>query len=397
MYYNSFKELQLSALGFGTMRLPLVPGGSGRDIDEAKLQEMVAYAIGHGVNYFDTAAPYHEGVSEIAVGKALSAYPRDSFYLATKYPGHQISDSYDPEATFNEQLKKCGVDYFDFYLMHNVNENSVKTYLDPKWGIHDYFKAQKEQGRIRHLGFSSHGDVPCMEEFLKVYGDIVEFCQIQLNYLDWTLQDAKAKVEFLNSRSIPVWVMESVRGGKLAHFDEKTEAGLKAINPDKSIASWGFRWLQGIEGVTMILSGMSTLEQMEDNVATFESPNPLNEAETAEVFKIADALKSSVPCTGCRYCCDGCPMELNIPRIISLYNEFKVSPSINISMRQEAMGEAGMPSRCIGCGQCAAICPQKINVPELMVTMDAALKTIPSWAEICRQREAAAKALREAK
>ena len=389
MYYNSFKGLELSALGFGTMRLPLIPGGSGRDIDQEKLEEMVKYALEHGVNYFDTAVPYHESMSETAVGKALSKYPRESFFLATKYPGHQISSSYNPEETFEEQLKNCAVDYFDFYLMHNINENSVKTYLDPKWGIHDYFKAQKENGRIRHLGFSCHGDVPCMEEFLEVYGDVVEFCQIQLNYLDWTLQDAKSKCEFLNERKLPIWVMESVRGGKLAHFDEETEAEMKAMNPDKSIASWGFRFLQGIEGVTVILSGMSSLEQMMDNVSTFESPNPLNEEETAEVFKVAEKVKNSVPCTACRYCCDGCPMKLNIPRIISLYNDFKISSSINIAMRQDAMGESGMPSRCIGCGQCSAVCPQKINVPELMVTMDAALKTIPSWAEVCRQREEA--------
>ena len=393
MYYNEFKDLKLSALGFGTMRLPLVPGGCGGDIDEEKFGEMVKYAIEHGVNYFDTAVPYHDSKSETAVGKALSAYPRESFYLATKYPGHQISSSYNPEKTFSGQLKRCGVDYFDFYLMHNVNENSLETYMNPKWGILDYFREQKEQGRIRHLGFSTHGDVPCIKEFLDAYGDIMEFCQIQLNYLDWTLQDAKSKCEFLNSRGIPIWVMESVRGGRLASFDEETEAEMKAMNPEKSIASWGYRWLQGVEGVTVVLSGMSNIDQMKDNVSTFESRNPLTAEETEEAFKVAKKLEAFVPCTGCRYCCDGCPMELNIPKIISLYNDTKVHASMNVAMRHDAMGASGDASRCIGCGQCAAICPQKIKVPELMLTMDEAFKKLPSWAEICRKREAEQKEL----
>lgn len=392
MYYNDFHGIKLSGLGLGTMRLPLIPGGTGKDIDQQKLDEMVAYAIENGINYFDTAWPYHESCSEICVGKALSKFPRDKYYLATKYPGHQITAHYDPEAIFEEQLKKCGVDYFDFYLMHNVNENSLPVYLDPQWGIHDYFMKQKELGRIKHLGFSCHGDVPCIEKYLEVYGDMAEFCQIQLNYLDWTLQDAEAKYNYLTSRGIPVWVMESVRGGKLSSFDEATEARMKAVNPDKSISSWGFRWLQGLDNVTMILSGMSNLEQMADNVATFNERNPLSEEETAIVFAAADTLKSSVPCTGCRYCCDGCPMGLDIPRMITLFNEMKVSSSINISMRHDAMGDSGKAENCIGCGQCAAICPQNLPIPDLMKEMAAKFGELPNWAEVCRQREEAAKA-----
>ena len=392
MYYNNFCGEKLSALGFGTMRFPLLPGGTSKDIDIDAVKEMTAYALENGINYFDTAAPYHEGLSETVIGEVLSAYPRDSFYLADKYPGHQIMSDYNPERIFENQLKKCRVDYFDFYLMHNVNEHSLPTYLNPELGIHDYFKRQKELGKIKHLGFSCHGDVPCMEAFLEAYGDVVEFCQIQLNFLDWTLQDAKAKYEYLCSRNIPVWVMESIRGGRLTHFDEATENKMKALQPDKSIASWGFRWLQGLEGVKMILSGMSSLEQMKDNVSTFSQRSPLSEEESAVVFEAAETLKASIPCTGCRYCCDGCPVGLEIPKIIALYNDLQVYASINISMKLEALGDAGNTSACIGCGQCAAVCPQKISVPELMPVMGDAFGKLPSWAEVCKKREEADRA-----
>lgn len=203
MIYTDFHGEKLSLLGFGTMRLPLVPGGGPADIDEKTTADMVRYAMDHGVNYFDTAYPYHGGMSERVIGRVLKDYDRQSFYLATKYPGHQISDSYDPAAIFEEQLQKCGVEYFDFYLLHNVYEKSIETYTDPRWGIIDYFLEQKKNGRIRHLGFSSHGGVELLESFLSRYGKDMEFCQIQLNYLDWTMQDAKAKCELLRRYSIP--------------------------------------------------------------------------------------------------------------------------------------------------------------------------------------------------
>lgn len=397
VYRTEFKGMSLSGLGFGTMRLPLIPGGKGKDIDQQQVDEMVAYAVEHGVKYFDTAAPYHESYSEISIGKALSKYPRESFCLADKYPGHQIASEYNPKETFEEQLEKCGVDYFDFYLMHNVNENSLPTYLDKKWGIVDYFIEQKKAGRIKHLGFSSHGDIPCLEKYLDAYGEYMEFCQIQLNYLDWTLQDAKAKYEYLTSKGLGVWVMEPVRGGKLAVLSETNEAKLKAIHPDESIPSWAFRFLQGLPNVRMILSGMSSLDQMKDNVSTFEERRPLTEEETQILMDIAEELKSSVPCTGCRYCCDGCPAGLNIPAIIRHYNDAKYYLSMNIGMRLDAMGDSGKPENCIGCGQCAKMCPQGIDVPALMPVMKETFDKLPSWTELCKQREAAAKAAREAK
>lgn len=389
MIYSKFQNKELSLLGFGAMRLPTLEDGT---IDETQVKEMTAYAMEHGVNYYDTAYPYHGGESERVMGRILKEYPRDSFYLATKYPGHQIlSDGYNPAAIFEEQLEKCQVEYFDFYLLHNVNEKSVETYMDPQWGIVDYFKKQKKLGRIKHLGFSTHAQVDCLKEFLDYCGEDMEFCQIQLNYLDWTLQNAKGKYELLTEHNIPVWVMEPVRGGKLAALSEDREAKLKAVCPDASVASWGFRFLQGLPNVQMVLSGMSNLEQMQDNIKTFAERNPLSEEENAMVMEIAESLKDSVPCTGCRYCCDGCPMELDIPMLLSVYNEIRFAPTTNAAIRIEFMAEEKKPSACVACGKCMEICPQNINVPEALKDLAEKLTTIPSWAEICRQREAAAK------
>ena len=389
MMTNDFRGRQLSRLGFGTMRLPTNADGS---IDETQVAEMTAYAIAHGVNYFDTAYPYHGGESERVIGRVLSKYPRDSYYLATKYPGHQISSTgYNPAEIFEEQLQKCGVEYFDFYLLHNVYEKSMEVYLDPQWGIVDYFKEQKRLGRIKHLGFSCHAETKGLKEFLDACGEDMEFCQIQLNWLDWTLQDAKGKYDLLTERNIPVWVMEPVRGGRLAKLGEAEEAKLKALRPDDSIASWGFRFLQGLPNVKMVLSGMSNIEQMMDNVKTVTEDKPLSEEETALLMEIAEGMKDSIPCTACRYCCDGCPAGLDIPGLISTYNEIRFSPAVNVAMRIEFMPEDKKPTACIGCGQCTQMCPQNIDVPGALKDFAEKLSKLPSWAEICRQRELAAK------
>ena len=389
MIIKEFQGKQLSLLGFGAMRLPTLADGT---IDEAQVAEMTAYAIDHGVNYFDTAYPYHGGESERVMGRVLSRYPRESYYLATKYPGHQIiSTGYHPAEIFEEQLEKCGVEYFDLYLLHNVYEKSIEVYRDPQWGIIDYFKEQKRLGRIKHLGFSSHGETACLKEFLDEYGADMEFCQIQLNYLDWTLQDAKGKYELLTERGIPVWVMEPVRGGRLAKLSEDDETKLKALRSEDSIASWGLRFLQGLPNVKMILSGMSNFQQMVDNVKTFTEVAPLSKEETSLLLDIAEGMKDSVPCTACRYCCDGCPVGLDIPTLISTYNEMRCSPNVNAAMKFEFLPEEKKPTACIACGQCVKMCPQGIDVPAALKDLNEKPKTLPSWAEICRQREEAAK------
>ena len=384
MIYTEFQGDRLSMLGFGAMRLPTNPDGS---IDVTATETMIDYAIAQGVNYFDTAMPYHGGMSEVVVGRILGKYPRESFRLADKYPGHQKFSTYDPAATFEQQLKKCGVEYFDYYLLHNVSEASLDTYLDPRWGIIDYFREQRKLGRIRHLGFSTHGRVEMLEQFLADYGNDMEFCQIQLNYLDWTLQDAKTKCDLLNRYRIPIWVMEPVRGGKLAALHPASEARLKALRPDESIAAWGFRFLQGIPNVTMILSGMTTMEHVTDNIRTFESSKPLDETELAVVLDIAEQMKNTIPCTACRYCCDGCPKGLDIPTLIAILNDLRFAPSTNSAMMLEFAPEEQKPSACIACGKCTRICPQNIDVPGALAELAERLKTVPSWAAISKQRE----------
>lgn len=383
MIYNTFREETLSLLGFGAMRLPLLQDGK---IDVNQVRKMVDYALEHGVNYFDTAYPYHNGLSESIIGEALKKYPRDTFKLATKYPGHQVAERYDPDAIFQEQLKKCQVEYFDYYLLHNVYEDSINVYMDSRWGIVDYFVEQKKQGKIKHLGFSAHGGIDVLERFLEYCGDEMEFCQIQLNYLDWTLQDAKGKYELLTKRDIPVWVMEPVRGGSLAKLSDAAIAQLKEERVDESIVAWAFRFLQGLPNVKMILSGMSDLQQMKENIATFERRLPLDEKELQIILDIAEGMKDSIPCTACRYCCDGCPVELDIPMLLSVYNDIRVEPLVNSAMRVEALGEGKGPSACIKCGKCAKSCPQAIDVPTCMEDFEERLSKIPKWVDVSRER-----------
>ncbi len=390
MIYTDFQNKKLSMLGFGAMRLPTKSDGS---IDEKELADMIDYAILHGINYFDTAYSYHGGMSEIALGKVLSKYPREAFFLATKYPGHQISENYNPAEVFENQLKKCRVEYFDFYLLHNVCESSVGIYLDKKLEIIEYFKEQKRLGRIKHLGFSCHARIDTMKDFLNAAGEDMEFCQIQLNWMDWTLQNAKEKVELLNERNIPIWVMEPVRGGKLCKLADIAEDTLHSYRPNESIPAWGFRFLQGIKGVTMILSGMSDMAQIKDNIHTFEEFKPLSYKENEVILGIAEGIKSSVPCTACRYCTAGCPAGLDIPMLIETYNELVFVPTVNSSMRVELLPQEKQPTACIACGKCKQICPQGIDIPATMQALSEKLKEIPKWREISRIREEEAKIL----
>ncbi len=273
----------------------------------------------------------------------------------------------------------------------------MATYLDERWGILEYFKEQKRLGRIRHLGFSCHGRTELLKEFLDAAGEDMEFCQIQLNWLDWTLQDAKGKVELLNRHNIPIWVMEPVRGGRLARLEEAAEAKLKALRPEETIPAWGFRFLQGIPGVTMVLSGMSNMEQMLDNIKTFSSPAPLSEEELNVLLDIAEGMKDSVPCTACRYCTKECPLGLDIPMLIATYNELRFANAMNVSMRLEGMAAEKQPGACLACGKCARMCPQLIDIPGVMKDLAARVEKLPKWADLCRQREEAAAKLKAEK
>ena len=368
MIYREFQGEKLSALGMGAMRLPVVNGDDAR-IDEAAAAAMVDYAMAHGVNYYDTAWGYHNGNSELVMGRALARYPRESYFLADKFPGYDLSNMDKVGAIFEKQLEKCGVEYFDFYLFHNVCEMNIDAYLDPKYGIFDYLTAQKKAGRIRHLGFSAHGSYAVMKRFLEAYGSEMEFCQIQLNYLDWKFQGAKEKVELLQEYNIPVWVMEPLRGGKLASLAPADEEKLQALRPQEGIPAWAFRFLQSIPAVTVTLSGMSNMEQMQANIRTYETEQPLDENEMQTLLGIADAMvgKIALPCTACHYCVSHCPQGLDIPNLLALYNEHCFTDGGFIApMALSAVPEDKRPNSCIGCRSCEAVCPQQIRISEAM-------------------------------
>lgn len=374
MVYKDFQTKKLSALGLGAMRLPLTAGGSNAEIDETKTAEMAAYAMEHGINYYDTAYGYHEGQSEIVMGKILGKYPRESYYLASKFPGYDLSNMGKVEEIFEEQLQKCKVDYFDFYLFHNVYEKNIDPYLDEKNGILKYLLKQKENGRIKHLGFSCHGRYETLKRFLDAYGEHMEFCQIQLNYLDWKLQDAKAKVELLNERQIPIWVMEPLRGGKLTELSEENSQKLKALRPEEEDPAWGFRFLQSIPGVTMVLSGMSNMEQLKENIATYEEEKPLSEKEMEALMEVTDSMLDILPCTACRYCTAHCPKQLDIPMLLSLYNESRYHMGFITKNAVDSLDEAKRPEACIGCRSCEAVCPQQLKISEAMADFAEKLK-----------------------
>lgn len=363
MLYKPFHNLSISQLGMGCMRLPTI--GERGPIDEEKAREIIEYVYEHGVNYFDTAYRYHNGESEKFVGKVLSQYPRDSWYLASKMPGHMMQPGWTPAGIFEDQLARCGVEYFDFYLLHNLCETSIDTYMDEELGILDYLLEQKKAGRIRYLGFSAHARPETMERFL-AWRDCFDFAQIQLNYLDWTLQNAKRKYDILVERGIPVMVMEPCRGGRLASLNEEANAMLKKARPNDSIASWAFRFVKSMPGVQVILSGMTQLDQAADNIKTFSDPTPLTEEEMELLQKAASTLVNLVPCTACRYCCEGCPKNLDIPNLISLYNEVSFDPSPGLAFMVAALKDEEMPSNCIACGECKKVCPQGIDIPEIM-------------------------------
>ncbi len=368
MIYSDFRGEKLSALGLGCMRLPVIDGDDSRP-DFEKTAEMVDYAIEHGVNYFDTAWGYHAGNSETALANALKNHPRESYKLADKFPGYDLGNIGKVREIFEEQLKKCGTDHFDFYLFHNVCEMNINEYLDPKYGIFDYLIEQKKNGRIRHLGFSAHGGMPVLNRFIEAYGEYMEFGQLQVNWVDWRFQNACDKVKLYTEHNIPVWVMEPVRGGKLAALSDKYAQMLKQLRSEASAAEWAFRFLQTLPEVKVTLSGMSNFEQLKENIAVYEQSKPLTEAELAALDKIAVEMISgmTVPCTACRYCTTHCPRELPIPDLLELYNEHRFTGGGFIApMALDAFAEDKRPGMCVGCKSCEAVCPQQIQISEAM-------------------------------
>lgn len=354
-------------LGFGLMRLPEADG----KISHEEVCRMVDACMDAGMNYFDTAYVYHSGLSEVEAGKALVArYPRESFMLATKLPAWELKTKDDRERIFKEQLERSGAGYFDFYLLHSVEEGNINTYemLDCfNWAL-----KKKEEGKIRHFGFSFHGSPELLAETLDKHPE-TEFVQIQLNYLDWenpVVRSGKL-YEILKERNIPMIIMEPVKGGTLASLKPELEEKYKALRPDASIASWAFRFVGSLPGVTTILSGMSNEEQMQDNLNTFAKFEPLSEEEKAVVDEVTKIMMDipQIGCTACKYCCDGCPQEISIPDVfrvintMNLYNEeFRPKQFYN-GLIKSGKGRA---IDCVACGQCESVCPQHLPISTLM-------------------------------
>lgn len=368
MIYKHFHDLSLSALGLGCMRLPTVEGDNSR-IDEAASAQMLRYAMEQGINYYDTAWGYHSGNSETVMGKLLQAYPRESYYLASKFPGFSKENMEKKEEIFERQLEKCQTDYFDFYLFHCVCESNIEDYTDPQYDLMGYLLEQKKKGRIRHLGFSAHCSLETMKRFLDAHGEHLEFGQLQLNWLDWTFQRAEEKVAMLREYGLPVWVMEPVRGGMLASLSESRTETLRALRPEEGTPAWAFRFLQTLPEVTMVLSGMSNMQQLSDNIRTFETEKPLNDEEWAALQGIAGEMleRMPLPCTSCRYCTAKCPQMLDIPAILTQYNQcfFGEEGAGAPALPEELAGDKG-PASCLHCRRCEAACPQQIRISEAM-------------------------------
>ena len=364
----SFNPNEMPKLGFGLMRLPK----QDETIDIAHVCRMVDAYMAAGLNYFDTAYVYHGGKSEVAAGEALvKRYPRDSFYLATKLPAWEMHSADDRDRIFKEQLARAGVDYYDFYLLHSIEEGNIETYERYdcfNWGIQ-----KKAVGKIRHFGFSVHGSPELLERVLDEHPE-TEFVQIQLNYADWenpVVQSGRL-YDILHQRDIPMIIMEPVKGGTLASLRPDLEEKYKALRPDSSIASWAFRFVASLPGVMTILSGMSSEEQMADNLQTFANFEPLTEQERATVDEVRRIMLDvpQIGCTACRYCTDGCPMGISIPDVFRSVNTMKL---YNETFRPKGFynglvnaGKTARASECIACGQCEGVCPQHLPIISLL-------------------------------
>ena len=363
MIYKEFKDgIKLSRLGMGIMRLP-EKNEPGNPIDYEKAKEIIDENIRLGVNYFDTAYIYHNGKSEEFAGKALADYPRDSYYIADKF-NFQAQPNY--KIQFQEQLDRLNMDYIDFYLLHGIQDNFISEILAS--GCIEYFDQLKKEGKIRYLGFSFHGNEENMKKMLAAYA--WDFVQIQLNYYDWEYGNQRRLYEMLTEAQIPVMVMEPVHGGLLARLNEKANILLKEADPNASLASWAMRWIMSLDNVQVVLSGMGNLDQVIDNAKTFSEEKYVSDEEKALLKKAASLLRPdiAVPCTGCRYCCPNCPQKLDIPTLLTAYNDAKADAAwrlVNIT----GLPQEKQPFNCIACGACTKHCPQALPIPETMAEM----------------------------
>ena len=371
MEYVNIEKLdaRVSRLGFGCMRFPVTADGA---IDEPRALAMLDTAYKAGVNYFDTAYFYHNRTSEEFVGRALKAYPRESFYLATKLPMSLINSFEEAKEIYEGQVETMQVEYFDFYLLHCLHTKNWKKVLD--FGLIDFLLEEKKKGRIRRLGFSFHDHYDVFEEIL-TYRDR-DFCQLQLNYMDTDVQAGLKGYELAKARNVPVIVMEPVKGGSLAMLGEELCMPFKQMHPDWSVASWAMRWVKELDNCKVILSGMSSEEQVADNLATFADPKPLTEDDMQTIKKVRGMIEARtfVGCTDCKYCMP-CPFGVNIPQNFAMMNEFaKYSNPGRLNFQWNDMEENERASQCKACGKCETACPQGIPIREKLHEIAARMK-----------------------
>ena len=350
-------------LGFGLMRLPMC----GEQIDLEQTKEMVDLFMDAGFRYFDTAYVYNDGESERAAKAALvERYPRESFYLATKLPGFSAKSKADAEQMFYTSLERTGAGYFDFYLLHSLGADRKKAFED--YDLWNFIAARRKEGLIRHIGFSFHDTADELDKLLTEHTE-VEFVQLQINYIDWESATVQSRLCYETARrhGKPVIIMEPVKGGLLSDLPESAAAPLRAADPTRSISSWAVRFAASLEGVITVLSGMSTVDQVRDNLATMRGFKPFTAQESAAVRAAVDALNAipTIPCTHCSYCTKGCPMNIAIPDIFSACNVETIYG--NHALAQRSYGFAisrshGSAADCIACGQCEAVCPQSLPI-----------------------------------
>ena len=350
---------EISRLGYGGMRFPK----NGDEVDMDAAVQLLRKAYEMGINYFDTAMVYHKGESEKIFGKAFEPYPRDSYLIADKMSIWLCSDEEDMKARFYNQLKTLKTDYIDFYLVHSLNRNHYKKVKD----LHcvEFLQQMKQEGKIKHLGFSFHDTYQVFTQILNDY--TWDFVQIQLNYLDWHNQGAEQLYRELERRNLPVMVMEPVRGGYLATIDSERAKPFLELEPQRSIASWAIRWVESLPQVAVVLSGMSDLQQLEDNVATMTHFEPMNEQELAAIDRVVEEIRkvNEIPCTGCRYCMD-CPMGVDIPEIFSIYSQYKIfgKEKAFVQDYEEVVEHGNGAEHCVRCMACTTKCPQMIAIPD---------------------------------
>lgn len=354
--------VDLTLLGFGCMRYPTLDG----KIDEKRATQMIDDAYAAGINYFDTAYPYHNGESEPFTGKALSKYPRDSYYVATKLPCWEVHTLDDAKRIFELQCSRMDENRIDFYLIHALHKTRWHEMRD--LGVVDYLIEQQKAGKIKFLGFSFHDDYEVFEEIIN-YRDW-DFCQIQLNYMDTDEQAGLKGYKLAEEKNVPLVIMEPIKGGLLANIPDDVASVFREVDPDKSNASWALRWVASLPNVKVVLSGMSDEAQVKDNLQTFTDFKELTEEENAAVDMVAAILKSKVNngCTGCRYCMP-CPAGVNIPENFKLWNRFGIYGDEGDAKWHwnNDISPNAKADKCISCGACEKVCPQKLCIRDDLV------------------------------